>query len=358
MTPTNTVGTLSGGELQSVAIARAVYFGAKALILDEPTSALGVRQSGMVLKYIVAARDAGLGVIFITHNPHHAYPVGDRFLILKRGRSLGNFPKAEISRDELTKLMAGGAELEELAHEIESVAPEAAEEIRAMTDLELLTVGRISVDLYADQPGAGFDGPQRFEKSIGGSPTNVAVAAARLGHAAAVITKVGADPFGEYVRAKLEGFGVDTRYVGTHPSWRTPLAFAALTPPEDPEILFYREPAAPDTDLAGGRARRRRGEGHADRVGERVDHGPRRVGRLRRPLARRTRDRRGTRCSTWTTGRCSGARGRMPNAASARPSTTARWPSATVSSARWRSARQIPRRQPAGYSIAAWSWRS
>jgi simple sugar transport system ATP-binding protein len=126
--PDQQVGTLSGGELQSVAIARAVYFGAKALILDEPTSALGVRQSGMVLKYIVAARNAGLGVIFITHNPHHAYPVGDRFLILKRGRSLGNYPKAEINRDELTKLMAGGDELEELAHEIESHVPEAAEE--------------------------------------------------------------------------------------------------------------------------------------------------------------------------------------------------------------------------------------
>jgi simple sugar transport system ATP-binding protein len=127
--PDQQVGTLSGGELQSVAIARAVYFGAKALILDEPTSALGVRQSAMVLKYIVAARDAGLGVIFITHNPHHAYPVGDRFLILKRGRSLGNFPKAEINRDELTKLMAGGDELEELAHEIEPHVPEAAQEI-------------------------------------------------------------------------------------------------------------------------------------------------------------------------------------------------------------------------------------
>jgi len=127
--PDQPVGTLSGGELQSVAIARAVYFGAKALILDEPTSALGVRQSGMVLKYIVAARNAGLGVIFITHNPHHAYPVGDRFLILKRGRSLGNFSKSEISLDELTKLMAGGAELEELAHELESVVPEAAEEL-------------------------------------------------------------------------------------------------------------------------------------------------------------------------------------------------------------------------------------
>jgi simple sugar transport system ATP-binding protein len=96
-----------------------VYFGAKALILDEPTSALGVKQSGYVLRYIIAARDRGLGVIFITHNPHHAYPVGDRFLILNRGRSLGNFAKSEISREELVRMMAGGAELEELTHELE-----------------------------------------------------------------------------------------------------------------------------------------------------------------------------------------------------------------------------------------------
>jgi simple sugar transport system ATP-binding protein len=119
--PEQPVGTLSGGERQCVAIARAVYFGAKVLILDEPTAALGVKQSGVVLKYIVAARDRGLGVIFITHNPHHAYPVGDRFVILKRGQSLGNFAKSEITRDELTALMAGGAELEALSHEIESV---------------------------------------------------------------------------------------------------------------------------------------------------------------------------------------------------------------------------------------------
>lgn len=112
------VGTLSGGERQSVAIARAVYFGARVLILDEPTSALGVRQSGVVLKYIRAAAERGLGVIFITHNPHHAYPVGDRFLLLKRGRSLGDFAKTEISIDELTRLMAGGAELEALQHEL------------------------------------------------------------------------------------------------------------------------------------------------------------------------------------------------------------------------------------------------
>jgi simple sugar transport system ATP-binding protein len=112
------VGTLSGGERQSVAIARAVYFGAKLLILDEPTSALGVKQAGVVLRYIAQARDRGLGVIFITHNPHHAYPVGDRFLLLKRGRSLGDFGKDEIDRDELTRMMAGGAELEQLAHEL------------------------------------------------------------------------------------------------------------------------------------------------------------------------------------------------------------------------------------------------
>jgi simple sugar transport system ATP-binding protein len=115
------IGTLSGGERQCVAISRAVYFGAKVLILDEPTAALGVKQSGVVLRYIVQARERGLGVIFITHNPHHAYPVGDRFLILKRGRSLGYWEKAEISHAQLTGLMAGGAELEQLAHELEEV---------------------------------------------------------------------------------------------------------------------------------------------------------------------------------------------------------------------------------------------
>jgi simple sugar transport system ATP-binding protein len=119
--PDQPVGTLSGGERQAVAIARAVYFGAKVLILDEPTSALGVKQSGVVLRYVAQARQRGLGVIFITHNPHHALPVGDRFVVLNRGKVLGSWRKGEITRDELIKMMSGGAELDALTHEIERV---------------------------------------------------------------------------------------------------------------------------------------------------------------------------------------------------------------------------------------------
>ena len=140
--PTQAVGTLSGGERQCVAIARAIYFGAKVLILDEPTAALGVKQSGVVLKYILQARERGLGVVFITHNPHHAYPVGDRFLLLNRGRSIGNFEKSQITRDELTGLMAGGSELEALSHELEgagAAAAEAAHELEA--DVSELGIG-------------------------------------------------------------------------------------------------------------------------------------------------------------------------------------------------------------------------
>lgn len=116
------VGTLSGGERQSVAIARAVYFGAKVLILDEPTAALGVKEAGVVLRYIAQARARGLGVIFITHNPHHAYPIGDYFTLLNRGRSYGTFAKSDISREEVVNLMAGGEELKELGHELAEFA--------------------------------------------------------------------------------------------------------------------------------------------------------------------------------------------------------------------------------------------
>jgi simple sugar transport system ATP-binding protein len=116
--PNQNVGTLSGGERQALAIARAVYFGARVLILDEPTSALGVRQSGIVLKYIVQARELGKGVIFITHNPHHAYPVGDRFYLLKRGQLMASVLKSETTIEGLTDMMAGGAELAQLSQEL------------------------------------------------------------------------------------------------------------------------------------------------------------------------------------------------------------------------------------------------
>jgi simple sugar transport system ATP-binding protein len=115
------IGTLSGGERQAVAIARAVYFGAKVLILDEPTSALGVRQSGIVLKYVLSAKERGVAVVFITHNPHHAFLVGDRFYLLNRGKMINEFQRKTVKLDELTKAMAGGAELEALTHEISQV---------------------------------------------------------------------------------------------------------------------------------------------------------------------------------------------------------------------------------------------
>nr|WP_235562940.1 ATP-binding cassette domain-containing protein [Microbacterium sp. Root53] len=115
------ISELSGGQRQCVAIARAVYFGAKVLILDEPTAALGVKQSGVVLKYVAAARDAGLGVVFITHNPHHAYMVGDHFVILKLGQAVLDKKRDEVTLDELTRQMAGGDELAELSHELQEL---------------------------------------------------------------------------------------------------------------------------------------------------------------------------------------------------------------------------------------------
>jgi 5-dehydro-2-deoxygluconokinase len=118
-----------------------------------------------------------------------------------------------------------------------------------MTRLDVLTMGRIGVDLYPEQSGVPLAEVRTFAKSLGGSATNVAVAAARLGHASAVITKVGADGFGAYARAALEGFGVDTRYVETDPDLNTPVVFCELDPPDDPPLLFYRQPSAPDIQL-------------------------------------------------------------------------------------------------------------
>ncbi len=112
--PSQAVGTLSGGERQTVAIARAVHFGAKVLILDEPTSALGVRQTSNVLATIDKVRKQGIAVVFITHNVRHALAVGDRFTVLNRGKTLGTARRGEITPEELQDMMAGGQELAQL----------------------------------------------------------------------------------------------------------------------------------------------------------------------------------------------------------------------------------------------------
>jgi simple sugar transport system ATP-binding protein len=116
------VGTLSGGERQTLAIARAEYFGAKVLILDEPTSALGVKESAIVLRHAIAARNKGLGVVFITHNVQHALPIGDSFTILTRGRSGGTYRRGELNAEQLHAMMGGGSELEELQADLEMLA--------------------------------------------------------------------------------------------------------------------------------------------------------------------------------------------------------------------------------------------
>jgi simple sugar transport system ATP-binding protein len=154
------VGTLSGGERQSVAIARAVYFGAKVLILDEPTAALGVKEAGIVLRYIAQARARGLAVVFITHNPHHAYPVGDRFTILNRGSSYGTFAKSEISREELTAMMAGGEALEELSHELAEFA-HTDEKARAALEAAAHEFGAAAEQLHVEQLPPAFEEAER-----------------------------------------------------------------------------------------------------------------------------------------------------------------------------------------------------
>jgi simple sugar transport system ATP-binding protein len=119
--PHHAIGTMSGGEKQCLAIARAIHFGARVLILDEPTAALGVKQSFNVLKLIHKARERGISVIFITHNVHHAYPIGDSFTLLNRGKSMGTFTKDNVSKDEVLDMMAGGAEMQTLMNQLEGI---------------------------------------------------------------------------------------------------------------------------------------------------------------------------------------------------------------------------------------------
>src|ERR1700761_214222 len=115
------VGNMSGGEKQCLAIARAIHFGARVLILDEPTAALGVKQSVNVLKLIAKARARGISVIFITHNVNHAYPIGDRFTLLNRGKSMGTHAKTDVSKEAVLDMMAGGAEMKTRMQYLEGV---------------------------------------------------------------------------------------------------------------------------------------------------------------------------------------------------------------------------------------------
>ncbi len=119
--PNQVAGTLSGGQRQCLAIARAVYFGAKILILDEPTAALGVKQSANVLKMIMRVRSRGVGIIFITHNVQHAVLVGDSFSVLNRGQTLGYYEKGSITPEELYNKMAGGKEMQDLEGDLQAL---------------------------------------------------------------------------------------------------------------------------------------------------------------------------------------------------------------------------------------------
>lgn len=115
---------------------------------------------------------------------------------------------------------------------------------------DVVTMGRVGVDVYPQQVGVGLEDVETFGKFLGGSPTNVAVAAARYGRDAAVITKTGADPFGRFVRKALRGYGVDDRFVGTSEGLPTPVTFCEIFPPDDFPIYFYRFPKAPDLDIS------------------------------------------------------------------------------------------------------------
>jgi simple sugar transport system ATP-binding protein len=137
--PSQLVGTLSGGERQTLAIARAEYFGARVLILDEPTSALGVKEAAIVLRHVIRARARGLGVIFITHNVQHALPVGDRFTILSHGRLAGEFVRGEVGQDELLRLMGGGDELVDLARELDELMAGPADAVEAAAQADAVT---------------------------------------------------------------------------------------------------------------------------------------------------------------------------------------------------------------------------
>src|SRR5215472_15065734 len=127
-----------------------------------------------------------------------------------------------------------------------------ASERRSMSAFEVLTMGRIGVDLYPQQVGVGLDEVESFGKYLGGSASNVAVAAARYGRRTAVITRTGDDPFGRFLHRALRSYGVDDRYMTSVPALPTPVTFCEIFPPDDFPIYFYRYPKAPDLELEVG----------------------------------------------------------------------------------------------------------
>jgi 5-dehydro-2-deoxygluconokinase len=134
---------------------------------------------------------------------------------------------------------------------METVAEGSSPSVPSGRPIEVLTVGRVGVDLYPQQSGVPLALVDTFAKFLGGTATNVAVGVARLGRRSAVLTKVGPDGFGDFVRIAMERFGVESSYVGTATDLQTPVVFCALDPPEDPPLLFYRQPIAPDLTLTG-----------------------------------------------------------------------------------------------------------
>jgi simple sugar transport system ATP-binding protein len=142
------------------------------LILDEPTAALGVKEAGVVLRYIAQARARGLGVIFITHNPHHAYPIGDNFTILNRGRSYGTFAKSAISREELTGMMAGGEALEELSHELAEFARSDEKAATALSEVAHELKAEATALNVEQLPGQFAEAEHQYAESRPTAPTD------------------------------------------------------------------------------------------------------------------------------------------------------------------------------------------
>src|SRR5215208_4468684 len=223
--------------------------------------------------------------------------------------------------------------------------------------LDVLTLGRSGVDIYPLQVGVGLDDVKTFGKYLGGTTANVAVAAARLGRRAAIITGVGDDPFGRYVRRALRELSVDDRYVVTNREYPTPVTFCEIFPPDDFPIWFYRKPTAPDLQIKPS-------DIDYDAVQDTALMWMSVTGLSDEPSRQshfavlEARDRSPLPSSIWTTARCSGRVRPPPPSRSARSCPRSRWRLATAKSARSRSGKPIPIRLRTPCSTPVWNWRS